>query len=196
LVKNAIANDIAEDHDVMLTGPDKGGKTTAIRAILQNLVLGQSFGFAAAEECEFTMFDVIHSYLNISDDLLNGLSLFASEIKRAQEIIEKSKALQPHEKFFFALDELFTGTAASEGEKCAYNFIDRIADFEGVQFIYATHFNALKELGATHHRCANYQADAPTKDAQGKLVYPFTLSKGASNSHVALELAQEANLFA
>jgi DNA mismatch repair protein MutS len=196
LVKNAVSNDINEDHHVILTGPNAGGKTTTIRAILQNILLGQSFGIAAAEACEFTIFDVIHSYLNISDDLLNGLSLFASEIKRAQEIVEKIKTLTPSQKFFFALDELFTGTNATDGEKCAYNFINRIADTEKAQFIYATHFDKLKELGNIHNHCANYQLDAPTKNAQSKLIYPFTLSKGSSNSHVALDLAQAAHLFA
>lgn len=196
LVKDAVTSSIADDKHVILTGPNAGGKTTTIRAILQNIVLAQSFGVAAAEEFEITMFDVIYSYLNISDDLLNGLSLFASEVKRAQDVLQRIKSLELHKKFFFALDELFTGTVAEDGEVCAYNFIKRIAEFEGIQFIYATHFNKLKELGNEGVRCANYKVDAPTKNADGKLVYPFTLSKGANEARVALDLAKEANLFA
>lgn len=197
LVKGAVANDIVEQRHIILTGPNAGGKTTSIRAILQNIIIGQSFGVAAAQVCEFTMFDMIYSYLNISDDLVNGLSLFASEVKRAQEIIESIKTLAPQKKFFFALDELFTGTAAAEGEICAYNFIQRIAVSEGVQFVYATHFNKLKELEFDNNqRCMNYQVGAPIKNEQGKLVYPFTFYQGASDSCVALDMAKEANLFA
>lgn len=196
LVPNAVSNSISENRQIILTGPNAGGKTTTIRALLQNIVLGQSFGVAAAESFEFTMFDVIYSYLNISDDLLNGLSLFASEVKRAQDVLKRIKALEPHKKFFFALDELFTGTVAEDGEACAYNFIEKIAAFKDVQFIYATHFAKLKKLGADNDLCVNYKVDAPTKNAQGKLVYPYTLSQGASESRVALDLAKEADLFA
>lgn len=196
LVKNAVTNNIDENKHVILTGPNAGGKTTSIKALLQNIVLGQSFGIAAAQKFEITMFDVIYSYLNISDDLVGGLSLFASEVKRAQEILQRIKTLEPHKKFFFALDELFTGTVAEDGEVCAYNFIKRISAFENIQFIYATHFKKLKELGRNDIYCSNYKVDAPTKSAEGKMVYPFTLSQGASEVNVALDLAREAGLFA
>jgi len=196
LVKNAVANSFSESRHTILTGPNAGGKTTAIRALLQNIVLGQTYGVAAAETFSFTLFDTIHSYLNISDDLLQGHSLFVSEVKRAQEILQIIKSLAPEHKFFFALDELFTGTVSEDGEKCAYEFVKRIAEFDGVQFVYATHFHKLKELGANSTLCANYKVDAPVKNQLGKLVYPFTLSQGANSSNVALDIAREANLFA
>jgi len=196
LVTNPVPNNFGENGCVVLTGPNAGGKTTSIRALLQNILLGQTFGVAAAQKFEFTMFDVIHSYLNISDDIMNGLSLFASEVKRAQEILERIKLLQPTQKFFFALDELFTGTAAQEGEACAYEFVKRIMGFDGVQFIYATHFGKLKELAKESGLCTNYKVDAPTKNAEGKLVYPYTLSLGANEVNVALDIAREAELFA
>lgn len=191
----AVSNNLIEDRDVILTGPNAGGKTTSIRAILQNIVLGQTFGVAAAESFEFTQFDIIHSYLNVSDDLINGLSLFASEIKRAQDILKKTNSLTTSQKFFLALDELFTGTVAEDGEKCAYEFVNKLATFENLQFIYATHFHKLKQLGHVNERCINYKVDAPTK-VNGKLVYPFTLSQGANESNIGLEIATQAGLFA
>lgn len=195
LVKDAVSNSLSEKRHIILTGPNMGGKTTAIRALLQNIVLGQTFGIAAAESFEFTQFDVIHSYLNISDDLKNGLSLFASEVKRAQEIVQKINALDQKQKYFFALDELFTGTVAEDGETCAYNFVKKIASSQRTQFVYATHFKRLKELGHDNDVCVNYKVDAPIKNENGKLVFPFTVSQGASDSNVALDLAREANLF-
>ncbi len=195
LVDNAVANVLSTDKHVILTGPNAGGKSTMIRTVLQNIILGQSFGVAAARTFDFTMFDVVHSYLNVSDDLINGLSLFASEIKRAQDILQKMRTLEPNAKFFFALDELFTGTGAENGEICAQKFIENIAAYNHVLFIYATHFNKLKELGRDNAYCTNYKVDAPTKDANGKLVYPFTLSLGASDVNVALDMARQANLF-
>ena len=195
LVPYAVTNSIVQDRNIIITGPNAGGKTTAIRAILQNIVLAQTYGIAAAQEFSFTEFDVILSYLHISDDLLHGYSLFASEIKRAQELLEIIQTLNPDQKLFFALDELFTGTVAEQGEQCAYNFIKKTSTFDQVLSIYATHFKALKDLGDTDARMMNYKVDAPVKNDAGKLVYPYTLSPGASNVCIALDMAREANLF-
>lgn len=195
LVPNAVVNSISEDRNVILTGANAGGKTTSIRAILQNIILGQTFGVAAARQFSFTKFDVIHSYLNVSDDLINGLSLFKSEVKRAQGILECAKSLG-NKKYFFALDELFTGTVSEDGEQCAYQFVKKIDTFDNLQFIYATHFEKLKQLGNdTTTTCANYKMDAPSKNDAGKLVYPFTLSKGVNEARVAMDIAREASLF-
>lgn len=196
LVTDPVVNSISENVNIILTGPNAGGKTTSIRAVLQNIIFGQTFGFAAAQQCECSLFDVVHSYLHISDDLHAGLSLFASEVKRAQNILEEIATLEQGQKFFFALDELFTGTHYEDGQLCANNFINKITQFSGVQFIYATHFEKLKELGKHNSACQNYKVDAPAKNEDGKLQYPYTLSKGASEARVALDIAREAGLFA
>lgn len=195
LVPHAVINSMDLSKHVILTGPNAGGKTTSIRANLQNIVLAQTYGIAAAQEFVYTPFDVILSYLNISDDLINGYSLFASEIKRAKDLLEIIRALTPGQKLFFALDELFTGTAAEQGETCAYEFIKKTSGFDQILFVYATHFNKLKELGNQNIGLTNYKVDAPIKNDTGKLVYPFTLSLGASNVNIALDMAREANLF-
>lgn len=196
LVENPVVNDLVQDRHIILTGPNAGGKTTAIRAVLQNIVLAQTYGIAAAESFESTQFDAVLSYLNISDDLIKGDSLFASEIKRAQEISQIIKALSPEQKLFFALDELFTGTSVAQGEQCAYQFIKKIATHDQVLSIYATHFDLLKELGKNEKSLMNYKVNAPTKNSEGILVYPYVISKGASDVCVALDMAKQANLFA
>ena len=105
------------------------------------------------------------------------------------------KSLQPGQKLFFALDELFTGTAAEQGEKCAFEFIKKVSSYDDVLFVYATHFNKLKELGKQNIGLMNYKVDAPIKNERGKLVYPFTLSPGASTINIAEDMAKEAGLF-
>ena len=195
LVPNAVINDLPMNQSVILTGPNAGGKSTLIRANLQNIALAQTFGVAAAAEFAWTPFDVLLSYLNISDDLINGYSLFASEIKRAQEILGFLRGLIPGQKLFFALDELFTGTAAAQGEKCAYEFIKKTAGFDQALFIYATHFDKLTELGDQNIGLMNYKVDAPIKNDAGRFVYPFTLSDGINDVNIALEMAQDADLF-
>ncbi len=192
----AVANDLFENKNIILSGVNAGGKTTATRSILQNIVLAQTFGVAAATSFEFTAFDVIHAYLNISDDLVNGSSLFVSEVKRAQGIKAViDEIVGTNLKYFFALDELFTGTGADAGERCACDFVSRIANSENAMFIYPTHFDKLKELGAEHASCVNYKVDTAVKRHDGSLVYPFTVTLGASYDNIAMDIAKNANLF-
>jgi hypothetical protein len=196
LVKNPVSNTLCEAQHILLTGPNAGGKSTTIRAIMQNILFGQCFGVAAAEAFDFTMFDVVHSYLSITDNILSGESRFKAEVNRAISIFRKIDSLQGDQKYFFALDELFTGTSVEQGEKCAHAFIKRVAKRHNVQCIYATHFEKLKEMGSRGGSgVANYKVDSPIKLADGSLKYPFTISPGASTVNIALDIAQQAGLF-
>lgn len=196
LVKNPVANTLCEAQHVLLTGSNAGGKSTTIRAIMQNILLGQCFGVAAAESFDFTMFDAIHSYLSITDNVLSGESRFKAEINRAISILNKIESMPYNQKFFFALDELFTGTSVEQGEKCADAFMKRLAKRHNVQSIYATHFEKLKEMGSrSGSGVVNYKVDAPIKLADGSLKYPFTISPGASSINIALDIAKQAGLF-
>ena len=196
LVKNPVPNTLCEAQHVVLTGPNAGGKSTTIRAIMQNILLGQCFGVAAAEVFDFTIFDAIHSYLSITDNILSGESRFKAEVNRAMSIFKKIESLASEQKFFFALDELFTGTNVDQGEKCAHAFVKRVAKRNNVQCIYATHFEKLKEMGSrSGSGIVNYQVDAPSKLENGSLKYPFTISPGASTVNIAIDIAQQAGLF-
>lgn len=196
LVKNPVSNTLCEAQHILLTGPNAGGKSTTIRAIMQNILFGQCFGVAAAEAFDFTMFDVVHSYLSITDNILNGESRFKAEVNRAISIFRKIDSLNGQQKYFFALDELFTGTSVEQGEKCAHAFIKRVAKRHNVQCIYATHFEKLKEMGSRGGSgVANYKVDSPIKLPDGSLKYPFTISPGASTINIALDIAQQAGLF-
>ncbi|MGZ6250999.1 MAG: MutS-related protein [Candidatus Chromulinivorax sp.] len=200
---DVVTNSIVEDRHIILTGANEGGKTTAIRAILQNIVLAQTFGIAAGTKFVFTPYDVLHSYLNVKDDILQGKSRFALELKQAQDILERIKSLRANEKFFFAFDELFTGTNGEDGALCAYNFIDNVASFKQIQFIYATHFNVLKTIGSNNPACANYKIEPPLRDEQGQfirdkngqMIYPYKLSMGANEVNVAMQRALDAKIF-
>ena len=197
VVTNPTANSLAEDRNIILTGPNAGGKSTAIRSILQNIILSQTFCIATGKSFALTPYDVIHSYLKITDDISKGLSRYASELKQASDIVIRAKTLRHDEKFFFVLDELFTGTGGKDGEICAYEFVnDDLAPFSNqIQFIFATHFDTLKEIGTNNPAMfANYKIDAPIVNTQGKLQYPFTLSAGINNINIAQQMKREAGL--
>jgi len=197
IIPNAVANSLNEDRSIIFTGANAGGKSTAMRSILQNIVLAQTFGIATGKSFALTPYDVIHSYLHIIDDPEKGLSRYASELQHANDIVHQAKTLAPDEKYFFIIDELFTGTGGKEGQTLAFEFIneDLAPYLEKTQFIFATHFDQLKEIESSNpQQFANYKINPPTLTPQGKLKYPFTISKGANNVNIAALLKKEAGL--
>ncbi len=199
VVKNPILNNFNETNNIILTGPNAGGKSTFIRAIVQNIALAQTYGIAAAQRFAFTPFDVIHTYLNIQDDPIGKKSRYIAELAVAADIKETQRTLPAGEKYFWAADELFSGTGEQEGGKVAYDFVKalpRIKNYTAEMFIFATHFQNMTTLeSSVDLRCKNYKVDPPVPNNFGDFVYPYTINPGINSSGIAYDLALKAGLF-
>ena len=62
-----------------------------------------------------TPFAAFNCYLNVTDDLSAGLSLFKAELKRAKELLQTIRGLPTNRFSFTLIDELFSGTSPQEG---------------------------------------------------------------------------------
>lgn len=135
--------------NMLLTGPNGSGKSTFMRATIYNVILAQTFGIAAADECVLTPFSKISTYLNIKEDYEHGLSTFMAERKRVDEITKIISELQPHEFSFVIMDEVFKGTKEEQGSERVYNFGKLIAAIPQSMCILATHFTSPVKLEET-----------------------------------------------
>jgi DNA mismatch repair ATPase MutS len=100
----------AYSSNVVITGPNTGGKSTVVKGVLLALVLAQTFGVAPAKELIMTSFVKLNCHLNITDDIAAGTSLFKAEVLKAKELINGVRALKPNEFSCTAMDEAFNGT--------------------------------------------------------------------------------------
>lgn len=174
-----VTNDIFFNHDLrsmILTGPNAGGKTTYATAIMLNLILGQTLGIAAAQSFSFTLFSKLLCYLSVTEDRSKGLSTFAAQALRANELEDALRALKSNEKAFFVIDELFSGTDSAQAEEEGFEIIKLFAQDPRCCLINATHFNKIKTLPEEIASCKNYQVEAIIKkDNQGRdIVERFT----------------------
>lgn len=198
LTQNPVVNNFNETNNIILTGPNAGGKSTFIRAVLQNIVLAQTYGIAAGESFAVTPFDVIHSYLNLKDDPLRKKSRYLVELEVAGDIKKTQTNLSAGEKYFWITDELFSGTGEQDGGRVAYNFVKGLAltkNYNAEMFIFATHFEKMTTLESENMRCKNYKVDPPAQNSSGDFVYPYTISPGINTSGIAYDLALKAGLF-
>jgi DNA mismatch repair protein MutS len=189
----AVANTIelgnnAASRNCIITGPNAGGKSTLIKAIGINVLMAQSLGIAAARRCVLTPFNFVATYLNITDDINSGNSLFKAEVLRTQELIMALGALPPGQHGLLIFDEVFNGTTPKEGSAAAFAVAEHLGTLRNGITIVATHFEKLTTLTDLPD-CSykNYKVTVKIND-DGSLNYPFKLKPGISSQHIALDI--------
>lgn len=111
LVKNCVANSLAiTNKSLLLTGSNMSGKTTFIRTIAINAILGQTLYVCFAKAYTAPFFKV-YSSIRITDDLMENTSYYLEEVLTIKKLIEVSENKEP---CLFVLDEIFKGTNTVE----------------------------------------------------------------------------------
>ncbi|MFA6527048.1 MAG: hypothetical protein WCT20_01350 [Candidatus Babeliales bacterium] len=172
--------------NVIITGPNAGGKSTVTKAFVLNIILAQSLGIAPSRSLAFTPFTNIRTYLNITDDIAAGNSHFKAGVLRAQDILKTVSNLQPGTFGLMAVDEVFNGTTHAEGQAAAFGLIEEFGKNPRAMCITNTHFNIIPKLALTK-RFENYKVIVHEL-ADGKLEYPFTLEPGVSDQVITLKI--------
>lgn len=187
VVTNNIQLGNGQRNNMLITGPNEGGKSTSLKTIALCLVMGQTIGLAPATSCSFAPFASIATYLNITDDIGVGNSLFKAEVLRTQALLEKLNKL-PLDKFSFtAFDEVFNGTTPVEGELAAYGVADYLGRYNNNICIIATHFHMLTGLETTTDSYKNYKVSV-SLNQDGSITYPHKLEAGISGQSIAFAI--------
>ncbi len=192
--KKAVANSIelggSKPLNVILTGPNAGGKSTFAKGLTLNVLLAQTIGIVPGQELVMTPFEKINTYMNITDDTAGGNSLFKSEVLRAQSLLKTIADLDKKKFSFSIMDEMFSGTSPREGEAAGYAVAKNLGANTNSIAVIATHFPKLKELEKTTGNFKNYQVRVAYA-ADGSFTYPFKLEEGAADQNVAIAILQQ-----
>ena len=175
-------------NNVVLTGPNAGGKSTFIKAMSLSLLFSQTFGISFSKEAYITPLTLINTYLNIPD-CKNKESLFEAEMYRARNHLNSLKALGEHEFSFIVMDEIFSSTNPEEGISGAFAICNKLAEHDNSIAIITTHFNYLTNL-EKGGKYKNYKIPI-SRNAENEISYPYQLEEGASDQHIALELLKK-----
>jgi DNA mismatch repair protein MutS len=197
--KQAIGNSIEMDaeaggmRNLILTGPNAGGKSTFLTGITNTLLLAQVMGIGPAKNIVITPFNKINTYIDIADDIAAGKSLFMAEVERAQKHINLLKALKPDEFSFTIFDEPFSGTNPIEGAAAEYSILESIADYKNSFTMVATHYPTVMLLEERAHDkgFANYKVYITRQGANRKLNYTYKIVPGRSTQAIAIDILEE-----
>ncbi|MCK4651321.1 hypothetical protein KAT08_04070 [Candidatus Babeliales bacterium] len=173
--------------NMVITGPNAGGKSCILKSITLCLIMAQTLGIAPASSLTFTPFKSISTYLNITDNVNEGNSLFKAEVLRTQNLIDKIKNSKEGEFNFTVFDEIFNGTSPVEGAAAAYSVATHIGTFKNSISLIATHFPILTNLENNTETFSNYKVTV-NQYKNGNIEYPYKLQQGASDQHIALDI--------
>lgn len=190
--KVAVGNSVSMDaaaggiSNIILTGPNAGGKYTFLTGVTTRLLLSQTFGIAPAKEAILTPFDKINTYIDIIDDIAAGKSLFMAEVDRAQKHINLLAGLKKDEFSFSLFDEPFSGTNSTEGAAAKYAVLEAMADYTNTLNIVAAHcpIMMLLENNAPEKSFVNYKVYIKYQGAEKKLHYTYKVIPGKSNQAI------------
>lgn len=184
-----IKNDYSLEKQMVITGPNAAGKTTLLKTTLINVIFSQQFGCGFYKKAQISLYDFIHSYINIPDTSQRD-SLFQAEARRCKDILtiiynNKDK------NHFCVFDELFSGTNPYEAICSAYSFLKHINNFN-VSFVITTHFIDLCKYLNNVNNISNYQMKIII-NPDNTISYTYKIIKGISTLKGAISVLVDLN---
>jgi len=160
------------NHLSIITGSNMSGKSTLLRTIGVNMILGYTGTKVAASHFSYPIVTLI-SYMRIKDILEESVSTFKAELNRIQLILERLKT-DPH--CFILIDEMLRGTNSKDKLTGSIGIARRLLE-EKTYAMIATHDIKLAELGNEVKKgIANYYFDIDY--INGDLVFDYKIKPG------------------
>ncbi len=179
-------------RNMVITGPNAGGKSVNLKALFVNLILAQTCGIACAESLTFTPFEKLIGKFRGVDDIASDKSKFMLEAIEMTGLLKEMMSLKPTEHAFVETDELFTGTEIGPAISLSLELCAQVATMKNVMYILATHYKQLCKLPTiTDNVFINYKVEVFKDPITHKLSYPYKLQSGIGNTNVAFDIFLE-----
>lgn len=170
---------------LVITGPNAGGKSVAMRTVgMLNLMLQSGFPIPVQPDSKLPVLDGL--YIDIGDDqsIENDLSTFSSRLQWMRTTLEKLK-----KNSLVLIDEAGSGTDPEEGGALFQAFVEKAIE-TGARVIVTTHHGSLKVFAHEHEHVVN----GAMEFNQENLTPTYRFKKGYPGSSYAFEIADRLNI--
>ncbi|MGM0854181.1 MAG: endonuclease MutS2 [Bacillota bacterium] len=173
---------MGEDFNALvITGPNTGGKTVAIKTVgLLTLMTQCGLHIPAAKGSEISIYQDILLDIGDGQSLQQNLSTFSSHIKNIIDILKDT-----NDRTLVLLDELGSGTDPLEGMGLATAILDQLYE-KGATILATTHYSEIKHFAEEHEGFVNGSMEFNIDTLQP--TYKLIVGKGGESQAFAIAL--------
>jgi DNA mismatch repair protein MutS len=185
-----IANDLTlkpQNHVLLITGPNMGGKSTYMRQTALIVLLAHIGSYVPADRVRIGPIDKLFTRIGASDDLASGRSTFMVEMTETAYILRQATP-----QSLVLIDEIGRGTSTHDGMALAYACCAHLANQIQCYTLFSTHYFELTRL-PEHYACIRNVHLSATFN-QNRIVFLYQVEDGAASQSYGLEVAQLAGI--
>ena len=127
---------------IVITGPNTGGKTVAIKTVMLNCIMAQCGLHVTCKQADICMNSSYLCDIGDGQNLSENLSTFSAHITNVLEVLSEA-----NKDSFVIMDELGSGTDPTEGMGIAIAILEELRK-SGAIFLVTTHYPEIKEYAA------------------------------------------------
>ena len=176
-----VKNDCSLKENIIISAPNKAGKTTILKTTTVNIIFSQQVGCGFYTSATINPYTHIHSYLNIPDTSERD-SLFQAESRRCKEIIDiiNENPDKTKSRHFCIFDELYSGTNPDEATQAGKAFLTYLSKHPNVRFMLTTHYVKICKHFKKSNVACNYKMVVDVLP-DGNFDYKYKMKKGISH---------------
>ncbi len=173
---------LGDDFDALIiTGPNTGGKTVALKTIGLTALMAQAgLPIPAAEGSRLPVYRQIFVDIGDEQSLQQSLSTFSSHMSNLLEVVERSGP-----RTLVIIDELGAGTDPDEGAAIGRAVVEELLH-RGASVVVSTHLSSLKAMAFTQARIDNASVEFDVKTLRPM----YRLLLGEPGNSNAITIAQ------
>ena len=181
LLSNPVKNSIETDSGVLLTGSNASGKSTFLKTVALNAIMGQTIYTCTASVYRAQLYR-IYSSMSLRDDIDSGESYYIVEIKALKRILDAAKE---NKNILCFVDEVLRGTNTVERIAASGQILRSLASM-GVFCFAATHDIELTDMLQDVYD--NYHFEEDVRD--GDVFFNYCLMPGKATTRNAIKLLE------